>query len=169
MPLFNGGYYVRHLILQDSSLLGRLGQHADWRVDRIFSLARRATNRSSRLVECGSGRRACARSCAARIRQLATLGGIGEIILGLWLIASPFTFGYAEAGSLQYWHFVLGAIILLLATWKLWQDWRLSDKLSTASSRHAFESPGAFSSSAMINAAAQTREMIRSRWRCLPI
>ena len=53
---------------------------------------------------------------------------IGEIILGLWLIASPFTFGYAEAGSLQYWHFVLGAIIVLLATWELWQDWKLSDK-----------------------------------------
>ena len=53
---------------------------------------------------------------------------IGEIALGLWLIASPFIFGYAEAGSLRYWHFVLGAIIALLATWELWQDWRLSDK-----------------------------------------
>ena len=53
---------------------------------------------------------------------------IGEIILGLWLIASPFIFGYAEAGQLRYWHFVLGAIIALLATWELWQDWRLGDK-----------------------------------------
>ena len=53
---------------------------------------------------------------------------IGEIIVGLWLIASPFIFGYAEAGLLRYWHFVLGAIIALLATWELWQDWRLSDK-----------------------------------------
>jgi hypothetical protein len=52
----------------------------------------------------------------------------GEILLGLWLIASPFTFGYAEAASLRYWHFVLGAIIALLATWELWQDWKLSDK-----------------------------------------
>jgi hypothetical protein len=53
---------------------------------------------------------------------------IGEIVLGLWLIASPFVFGYAEAGPLRYWHFVLGAFIVLLAAWELWQDWRLSDK-----------------------------------------
>ena len=53
---------------------------------------------------------------------------VGEIALGLWLIGSPFTFGYAEAGPLRYWHFVLGAIIALIATWELWQDWRLSDK-----------------------------------------
>ena len=53
---------------------------------------------------------------------------VGEIALGLWLIGSPFTFGYVEAGPLRYWHFVLGAIIALLATWELWQDWRLSDK-----------------------------------------
>ena len=52
----------------------------------------------------------------------------GEIVLGLWLIASPFTFGYAEAGALRYWHFILGAIVVLLAALKLWQDWRLSDK-----------------------------------------
>src|SRR5262245_56426142 len=75
MPLFNGGYHVRHSILQDSSLLGRLGQHADWRADRILPLARRPTRRSGCHLECDSGWRACARSCAARIRQLATLAG----------------------------------------------------------------------------------------------
>ena len=53
---------------------------------------------------------------------------IGATILGLWLIASPFIFGYAEAGPLRYWHFVLGALTVLLAAWALWQDWRLSDK-----------------------------------------
>ena len=53
---------------------------------------------------------------------------IGEIVLGLWLVASPFIFGYAEGGQLRYWHFILGAIIALLTTWELWQDWRLSDK-----------------------------------------
>ena len=52
----------------------------------------------------------------------------GEIVLGLWLIASPFTFGYAETGALRYWHFILGAIVVLLAALELWQDWRLSDK-----------------------------------------
>lgn len=53
---------------------------------------------------------------------------IGEIACGLWLIASPFTFGYAEAGALRYWHFALGAIVALLAALELWQDWSLSDK-----------------------------------------
>jgi hypothetical protein len=53
---------------------------------------------------------------------------VGEIACGLWLIASPFTFGYAEAGMLRYWHFALGAIVVLLALLELWQDWRLSDK-----------------------------------------
>jgi hypothetical protein len=52
----------------------------------------------------------------------------GEIALGLWLVASPFIFDYAEAGMLQYWHFTLGAIVALLAALELWQDWTLSDK-----------------------------------------
>jgi hypothetical protein len=53
---------------------------------------------------------------------------VGEIALGLWLIASPFTFGYADSGTLMIWHFVLGALVVLLAALELWQDWRLSDK-----------------------------------------
>ena len=52
----------------------------------------------------------------------------GEIALGLWLIASPFVFGYAETGTLMFWHFALGAIVVVLAVLELWQDWRLSDK-----------------------------------------
>ena len=53
---------------------------------------------------------------------------IGEIACGLWLIASPFTFGYAESGALRYWHFLLGAAVVLLAALELWQDWKLSEK-----------------------------------------
>ena len=53
---------------------------------------------------------------------------IGETASGLWLIASPFAFGYAESGALRYWHFVLGTIVVLLAVLELWQDWKLSDK-----------------------------------------
>jgi O-antigen/teichoic acid export membrane protein len=52
----------------------------------------------------------------------------GEIACGLWLIVSPFIFGYAEAGTLRYWHFVLGALVALLAMVELWQDWKLTDK-----------------------------------------
>jgi hypothetical protein len=50
-----------------------------------------------------------------------------ETACGLWLIASPFIFGYADAGTLRYWHFVLGAAIVLLAMLELRQDWELSD------------------------------------------
>jgi SPW repeat len=52
----------------------------------------------------------------------------GEIACGLWLIASPYIFGYVGSGMLQYWHFGLGAIVVLLAAIELWQDWMLSDK-----------------------------------------
>jgi O-antigen/teichoic acid export membrane protein len=51
-----------------------------------------------------------------------------EIVCGLWLVASPFMFGYIGAGTLGYWHFVLGVLVALLAAWELWQDWKLSDK-----------------------------------------
>jgi len=57
---------------------------------------------------------------------------VSEIACGLWLIASPFTFGYAEAGALMYWHFVFGAVVVLLAALELWQDWKLSDMDLTA-------------------------------------
>jgi hypothetical protein len=52
----------------------------------------------------------------------------GEILCGLWLIASPFVFGYAEAGALATWHFALGGIVVLLAVFELWQDWALTDE-----------------------------------------
>jgi O-antigen/teichoic acid export membrane protein len=51
----------------------------------------------------------------------------GEIALGLWLIASPFAFGYADA-TLAIWHYVIGALVAALGALELWQDWRLSDR-----------------------------------------
>ena len=53
---------------------------------------------------------------------------VGEIAFGSWLIASPFIFGYTNTGDLRYWHFILGAVVVLMAVLELWQDWRLSDK-----------------------------------------
>jgi len=50
-----------------------------------------------------------------------------EAACGLWLIASPFMFGYADAGTLRYWHFVLGAAVVLLAMLELRQDWNLNN------------------------------------------
>jgi hypothetical protein len=52
---------------------------------------------------------------------------IGVIACGSWLIASPFTLGYADAGALRFWHFSLGAIVVLIAALELWQDWTLRD------------------------------------------
>ncbi len=56
---------------------------------------------------------------------------IGEIVVGTWLIASPFVFGYSAAGPLRSWHFILGAAVIALASVELWQDWSLrSDELA---------------------------------------
>src|ERR1700754_3112151 len=52
---------------------------------------------------------------------------VAEIALGLWLIASPFIFGYSGDDMLKIWHASLGAVVVLLGALVLWQDWRLSD------------------------------------------
>ena len=52
----------------------------------------------------------------------------GEIALGSWLAASPFIFGYSANGTLRFWHFVLGAVVVILAVLELWQDWNLSNE-----------------------------------------
>ena len=59
-----------------------------------------------------------------------------EAACGVWLIASPFIFGYADAGTLRYWHFILGAAVVLLAVLELRQDWKLNKaKLALHSGR----------------------------------
>ena len=49
-----------------------------------------------------------------------------EIVLGAWVIALPFIYGYAGIGMLRYWHFALGGIVVLLDLHELWQDWDAS-------------------------------------------
>ena len=49
-----------------------------------------------------------------------------EFVCGLWLIASPFVFDYAGADVLTIYHFILGALVALLAAFEFWQDWELS-------------------------------------------
>jgi hypothetical protein len=51
---------------------------------------------------------------------------VAEIALGAWLVALPYIHDYASAGTLRYWHFALGAIVLLLALHELWRDWDAS-------------------------------------------
>ena len=53
---------------------------------------------------------------------------VAEILLGLWLIISPYLFSYSGEGMLRFWHTGLGGIVVLLATLQLWQDWDLSDQ-----------------------------------------
>ena len=53
---------------------------------------------------------------------------VAEIAIGLWLIASPFIFGYSGDDFLRVWHAMLGGIVVLLGALQLWQDWRLSDQ-----------------------------------------
>ena len=50
------------------------------------------------------------------------------IALGVWLIASPFIFGYSGDTMLRVWHAILGGLVFLLGALQLWQDWRLSDQ-----------------------------------------
>jgi hypothetical protein len=47
---------------------------------------------------------------------------------GLWLIASPYIFGYSGDGVLRVWHSGLGGLVVLLAVLQLWQDWDLNDQ-----------------------------------------
>jgi len=51
-----------------------------------------------------------------------------EIVLGLWLIASPAIFGYANDAMMLFWHCMLGVFVVLLGALQLWQDWELSDQ-----------------------------------------
>ena len=52
---------------------------------------------------------------------------VGEIVLALWLIASPLILDYVES-PLAIWHFVLGAVVAFLAGLELWQDWSLTER-----------------------------------------
>ena len=53
---------------------------------------------------------------------------VAAILAGLWLIASPYMFGYSGDGMLRFWHTCLGGLVVLLAALQLWQDWDLSDQ-----------------------------------------
>lgn len=50
------------------------------------------------------------------------------IVLGLWLMISPYIFGYSGEGMLRFWHTGLGGLVVVLASLQLWQDWDLSEQ-----------------------------------------
>jgi hypothetical protein len=53
---------------------------------------------------------------------------VAGIIAGLWLILSPYVFGYHSGGLLRFYHSSFGSLVVLLSTLQLWQDWELSDQ-----------------------------------------
>jgi hypothetical protein len=63
--------------------------------------------------------------CAVAALEMLALERWEEAIgfaCGIWMIASPFVFGYADAGMLRYWHFALGALVAIFAAMEFWQD-----------------------------------------------
>ncbi|AJA63117.1 SPW repeat protein [Bradyrhizobium japonicum] len=53
---------------------------------------------------------------------------VATIVVGLWLIVSPYVFGYSGEGFLRIYHTSLGAVAVILGVLQLWQDWDLSDQ-----------------------------------------
>src|SRR5258708_25261724 len=53
---------------------------------------------------------------------------VAAIVLALWLIASPYIFGYSGDGMLRFYHSTLRALVVLLAALQLWQGHGLSDQ-----------------------------------------
>lgn len=50
------------------------------------------------------------------------------LLVGLWLVVSPYVLGYSGAGFLRVYHTSLGAVVVLLGVLQLWQDWGVSDE-----------------------------------------
>jgi hypothetical protein len=53
---------------------------------------------------------------------------VTTILIGLWLIVSPYMFDYSGEGFLRFYHTGLGALVVLLGALQVWQDWELSDQ-----------------------------------------
>ena len=49
-----------------------------------------------------------------------------ELMLGIWVVVSPFVFGYAGSGSLLFAHWILGGLVAFAGGLELWQDQRKS-------------------------------------------
>jgi hypothetical protein len=53
---------------------------------------------------------------------------VTTILVGLWLVVSPYVLGYSGEGFLRLYHTSLGVIVVLLGALQLWQDWKMSDQ-----------------------------------------
>ena len=45
-----------------------------------------------------------------------------QFVLGVWLAISVFVLDYGAAAQLRIWHFVIGALVALMAAIEFWQD-----------------------------------------------
>ena len=62
---------------------------------------------------------------ALSLSEIMMAGRWEEVIqfgLGLWLVVSVFVLDYGAAGKLRIGHFVIGALVALMAAIELWQD-----------------------------------------------
>jgi hypothetical protein len=73
-----------------------------------------------------------ARCADCRVAVVSHPGSLGQevatILVGLWLIASPYALGYSGEGFLRIYHTSLGAVAVILGVLQLWQDWDLNDQ-----------------------------------------
>jgi SPW repeat-containing protein len=53
---------------------------------------------------------------------------VTTILVGLWLIVSPYVLGYSGEGFLRFYHTSLGVLVVFLGALQLWQDWEQSDQ-----------------------------------------
>ena len=62
---------------------------------------------------------------ALSLSEIMMAGRWEEVIqfaLGLWLAVSVFVLDYGTAGQLRIGHFVIGALVALMAAFEFWQD-----------------------------------------------
>ena len=50
----------------------------------------------------------------------------GILACGLWLLASPYMFGFMAIKSLAMWFYITGVVATGLGLLELWQDWSLT-------------------------------------------
>ena len=129
-----GGLQCRALVSSASIVRGRLVRHAAWCADRGMPWFPFSSHdvmdfeRSTMILNTFVVGMLVFGLAQLEYVALQRWEEVGEIALGLWLIASPFIFGYSGDDMLRAWHIALGAIVVLLGALQLWQDWRLSDQ-----------------------------------------
>lgn len=55
-----------------------------------------------------------------------------NLLLGLWLLASPWSLEYSELSALAASHYALGGLVAALAMFELWQDSRPTNQTMSA-------------------------------------